>query len=157
MIAHVSLNDQPIRALLEQPNVAVVSTHNADGSILSTIAWINAEGERARRQQRGRPQVADEPRSATPTSRSSCTRPTTHTSYVEVRGTATVDDGADEHIDALTQKYMDQDKYPFRAPGEERIKFTIAAGARPATRSRASVATVALVGVATPVRVALVM
>ena len=53
-------------------------------------------------------------------------RPTTRCEYVEVRGTATVDDGADEHIDALTQKYINQDKYPFRAPGEERIKFTIA-------------------------------
>ena len=35
------------------------------------------------------------------------------------------DEGADEHINALTKKYIDQDEYPFRQPGEERVKFVI--------------------------------
>jgi len=35
-------------------------------------------------------------------------------------------EGADEHINALTKKYIGQDEYPFRQPGEERIKFVIA-------------------------------
>jgi hypothetical protein len=46
--------------------------------------------------------------------------------FVEIRGTATgTTDGADEHINALTKKYIDQDEYPFRQPGEQRIKFVI--------------------------------
>jgi len=46
--------------------------------------------------------------------------------YVEIRGTASAThEGADEHINALTKKYMGRDEYPFRAPGEERIKFVI--------------------------------
>jgi hypothetical protein len=46
--------------------------------------------------------------------------------YVEIRGRATATtDGADEHIDALSKKFIDQDEYPFRQPGEERIKFVI--------------------------------
>jgi hypothetical protein len=46
--------------------------------------------------------------------------------FVEIRGTATgTRDGADEHINALAKKYIGQDEYPFRQPGEERIKFTI--------------------------------
>ena len=47
-------------------------------------------------------------------------------SYVEIRGRATsTTEGADEHINALTKKYIGQDEYPFRQPGEERIKFVI--------------------------------
>ena len=46
--------------------------------------------------------------------------------YVEIRGTATASlDDADEHIDALAKKYTGQDEYPYRQPGEQRIKFTI--------------------------------
>ena len=120
-----SLNDQPIRALLEQPNVAIVSTHNADGSILSAIAWVNTEGdELAVNSAVGRKWPTNLQRD--PNVTVLVYPPDNPMEYVEVRGTATVDDGADEHIDALTQKYMNQDKYPFRAPGEERIKFTIA-------------------------------
>jgi hypothetical protein len=46
--------------------------------------------------------------------------------YVEIRGRASATtEGADEHINALTKKYIGQDEYPFRQPGEERIKFVI--------------------------------
>ena len=46
--------------------------------------------------------------------------------YVEIRGTAAgTEEGADEHINALTKKYINQDEYPFRQPGEQRIKFVI--------------------------------
>ena len=34
-------------------------------------------------------------------------------------------DGADEHIDALAKKYLDKDRYPFRAPGEVRVMYKI--------------------------------
>ena len=121
-----TLNDQAIRALLEQPNVAVVSTHNEDGTILSTVAWVNTEGdELAVNSAIGRKWPTNLQRD--PQVTVVIYPPENPYEYVEVRGTATATrDGADEHIDALTQKYMNQDKYPFRAPGEERIKFTIA-------------------------------
>jgi hypothetical protein len=32
---------------------------------------------------------------------------------------------ADEHIDAMAKKYLDRDAYPFREPGEERVKVRI--------------------------------
>ncbi len=37
------LHDQPVQELLEQPNYAVVSTLNEDGSIHNTIVWVSAE------------------------------------------------------------------------------------------------------------------
>jgi len=42
---------------------------------------------------------------------------------VLIRGKAVelTHDGADEHIDALANRYMGVDKYPLRQPGEERV------------------------------------
>ena len=34
--------------------------------------------------------------------------------------------GADAHIDSLAQKYLGQDKYPYRKPGEVRVIYKIA-------------------------------
>ena len=38
-----SLNDNEVKALLEAPNYAVISTKHPDGSILSTVVWISLE------------------------------------------------------------------------------------------------------------------
>ena len=47
--------------------------------------------------------------------------------YVEVRGTVTsiTQDGADDHINAMAKKYLGQDVYPFRQPGEQRVLYKI--------------------------------
>lgn len=47
--------------------------------------------------------------------------------YVQVRGQVARihEEGADAHIDFLAQKYLGQDRYPFRRPGEERIIYEI--------------------------------
>jgi PPOX class probable F420-dependent enzyme len=33
--------------------------------------------------------------------------------------------GAEEHIDEMAKKYLGQDKYPFRQPGEQRVLYKI--------------------------------
>jgi PPOX class probable F420-dependent enzyme len=47
--------------------------------------------------------------------------------YLQVRGRVlnVTEDGADTHIDSLAKKYLGQDKYPFRQPGDVRIKCEI--------------------------------
>jgi PPOX class probable F420-dependent enzyme len=120
-----SLNDQAVRELLEQPNCAVISTLNEDGSILDTVVWINAEnGAVAVNSAKGRKWPANldrDPRVTVLVYEGS-----NPYNYVEIRGRASATtEGADEHINALTKKYMGQDEYPFRQPGEERIKFVI--------------------------------
>ena len=35
-------------------------------------------------------------------------------------------EGADDHIDELAQKYLGVERYPFRQPGQVRVKVTIA-------------------------------
>ena len=43
-------------------------------------------------------------------------------SYLVVHGTASLSDaGADAHIDKLTKRFIGQDKYPYRQPGEKRV------------------------------------
>ena len=47
--------------------------------------------------------------------------------YVEVRGRVKeiTQTGSDEHINAMAKKYLGQDLYPFRQPGEERVLYKI--------------------------------
>ena len=47
--------------------------------------------------------------------------------YLQVRGTVKhmTEQGADAHIDALAKKYLGQDKYPYRRPGEVRQIYEI--------------------------------
>jgi PPOX class probable F420-dependent enzyme len=47
--------------------------------------------------------------------------------YIQVRGRVRriTENGADAHIDALAKKYLGQDKYPWRRPGETRVTYEI--------------------------------
>jgi PPOX class probable F420-dependent enzyme len=47
--------------------------------------------------------------------------------YVGIRGpvVSETENGADAHIDSLAKKYINQDKYPFRQPGEVRVTYEI--------------------------------
>lgn len=47
--------------------------------------------------------------------------------YVGIRGpvVSESENGADAHIDSLAKKYLGQDKYPFRQPGEVRVTYEI--------------------------------
>jgi PPOX class probable F420-dependent enzyme len=47
--------------------------------------------------------------------------------HFSIRGRVTEisEQGADEHIDKLSKKYLDQDRYPYRGPGEVRVIYKI--------------------------------
>ena len=47
--------------------------------------------------------------------------------YLEVRGRVAeiTEKGADAHIDKMAKKYLNQDKYPGRQPGEVRVLYKI--------------------------------
>jgi PPOX class probable F420-dependent enzyme len=120
-----TLSDSEVSKLLSEPNYAVVSTFNQDGSILSTIVWISVEdGTVAVNSAKGRRWPSNLERDSRITAL--VYEAGNPYNYVEIRGRATgTTDGADEHINALTKKYINQDEYPFRQPGEQRIKFVI--------------------------------
>jgi len=121
-----TLNDSEVQKLLSEPNHAVVSTINPDGSVLSTIVWISDDdGTVAVNSAEGRKWPTNLERD--PRITALVYEDGNPYNYVEIRGTASGStEGADEHINALTKKYIGQDEYPFRQPGEQRIKFVIA-------------------------------
>ena len=47
--------------------------------------------------------------------------------YVEIRGKLVEQtrEGADEHINRMAKKYLGEDEYPFRQPGEQRVIIRI--------------------------------
>jgi PPOX class probable F420-dependent enzyme len=115
----------PARELLDSKNHAVVSTLNENGSIHSTVVWVNVEdGVVAVNSAVGRKwpkNLERDPRITVTVYDES-----NPYEYVEIRGTASgTTDGADGHIDRLAKKYLDADSYPFRQPGEQRIKFVV--------------------------------
>jgi PPOX class probable F420-dependent enzyme len=115
----------PAQQLLESRNHAVVSTLNENGSIHSTVVWANIEdGVVAVNSAVGRKWPKNLERN--PTITVTVYDESNPYEYVEIRGTAsgTLED-ADGHIDRLAKKYMDADSYPFRQPGEQRIKFVV--------------------------------
>lgn len=120
-----TLDDPSVRELLEKPNYAVISTSNPDGSVHSAVVWISAQdGTVAVNSAVGRvwPSNLDrDPRATVLVQEAG-----NPYNYVELRGDATgTIDGADEHIDSLAKKYIGKDTYPYRQPGEQRIKYVI--------------------------------
>ncbi len=125
LMAMASITDPEVRELLEKPNYAVVSTHNEDDSILSTITWVDTEdGNVAINSALGRKWPTNLQRD--PRVTLLIQEAGNPYNYVEVRGQAeSTTEGADEHINRLSKKFIDQDEYPYRQPGEQRIKFVI--------------------------------
>jgi PPOX class probable F420-dependent enzyme len=103
-------------------NWGTVVTLREDGSPHATPVWIDTDGEnvlfntavgRAKeRHLRADPRVAVTVLPAEDQ----------QSGYVTVSGTAEItEEGAFDHIDKLAKKYIDEDKYPFLQPGEQRV------------------------------------
>ena len=117
-----TLDDPGVKALLDKPNHAVISTINQDGSVRSTIVWLNVEdGKIALNSARGRGWPTNLERD--PRATLLLLNEDNPYEYVEIRGGGTEAEGADEHIDTLAQKYIDQDKYPWSQPGDVRVNL----------------------------------
>jgi len=112
--------------LLEKKAFAHLGTIMKDGSPQVTPVWFDHDGTHIRinsakgrwkdKNMRTRPQVA-----------LSILDPDNSYRYMQIRGKVVdvTETGADAHIDSLAKKYLDQDKYPFRQPGEERVIYKI--------------------------------
>lgn len=119
------LGDEGVRRLLEQKNHAVVSTLNDDGSVHSTVVWVDVEdGRLAVNSAVGRKWPTNLQRD--PTITVVVYDESNPYDYVEVRGRAVGrTEGADAHIDRLAKRYLGVDAYPYRTPEEQRITFLV--------------------------------
>jgi PPOX class probable F420-dependent enzyme len=106
---------------------ASLATINADGTPQVTPVWFDWDGSRIRiNTAKGR--VKDKNLRRTPAVALTIMDPDNPYRYVQVKGrvAAVTESGAAAHIDALAKKYLGQDRYPYRNPGEARVTFTIA-------------------------------
>ncbi len=118
------LNHEGVRELLSAPNHAVLSSHNPDGTILSTVVWIDyVDGDLAVNSAVGRQWPSNLDREGRVTVLVMDQQNPYH--FAEIRGTVTgTVDGAVDHIHSLAHKYIGQD-YPWLGPDEQRKKFII--------------------------------
>ncbi|MGH8991042.1 MAG: PPOX class F420-dependent oxidoreductase [Acidimicrobiia bacterium] len=107
--------------LLREPHIAVLSTVMADGSPHSTPVWVDTDGDDVlfnivKGRQKHRNLERDGRVSVT------VVDPANPYRVFVARGRAAlVDEGADDHIDALSLKYLGLAKYPMHRPGWERV------------------------------------
>ena len=108
--------------LLRAKNFAHVGTLRADGSVQVAPTWVDVQD--------GRPAINSAEGRAWPRNLERDPRITLEVQnlenpyeYVEIRGRVAeiTREGADEHIDSLAKKYLGQDQYPYRQPGEHRV------------------------------------
>jgi PPOX class probable F420-dependent enzyme len=114
------------RELLEGRNFCIVGTLRGDGTIHATPVWVDiADGQPVLNTAEGR----QWPRNLERDPRVTLTVPNLENpyEYVEIRGRVArrTHEGADEHIDALAKKYLGQDEYPYRQPGEQRVMISV--------------------------------
>ena len=113
------------RAFLEQPFVAVVTDLRPDGSPHSTVVWVDVDDEGASFNTAW-PRV--KPRNLADDSRVSLTviDPGDPYRWLVVEGRATlVDDGANDQIDRLSEKYTGRERYASHREGETRVTVRI--------------------------------
>lgn len=119
--------DDRDRELLSARNFCHVSTTREDGTIHTVPIWVDVEGDEVL--------LNTEANRAWPRN----LRRTGHTTltilnhenpyeYLTLTGHVAdeTQDGALEHIDAMAQKYIGQEKYPFHQDGDVRVIFRIA-------------------------------
>jgi PPOX class probable F420-dependent enzyme len=112
----------------EKKAFAHLATVLPDGSPHVTPMWFDYDGTHFRfNSARGRVKVGNMARSSRVAF--SIMDPANAYRYVTVRGRVveTTEAGADGHIDALARKYLGQDRYPWRGPGEVRVMYKVQA------------------------------
>lgn len=117
---------EAVREILEKKSFVHLATVMEDGSPQVSPVWIEIEGEQiVVNSAKGR--VKDRNMRADSRVALSATDPDNPYRSLMIRGRVTkiTEDGADDHIDALAKKYLNEDKYPFRSPDEVRVKYYI--------------------------------
>jgi len=108
--------------LFKKQAFANLATLNADGSPQVTPVWVDFDGANiVVNTARGR--VKDKNLRREKRVALTILDPENPYRYLGVQGRVVemTEQGADAHIDQMAKKYLNKDKYPFRAPGEVRV------------------------------------
>lgn len=112
--------------LFQKKAFAHLATIGTDGSPQVTPVWCDFDGTHIRfNTAKGR--VKDKNLRRNPKVALAIQDPENPYRYIQVRGRVAeiMEQGADTHLDSLAKKYINQDKYPWRKPGEVRVMYKI--------------------------------
>jgi len=112
--------------LLEKPAFGNLGTLMKDGSPQVTPVWVDYDGKHVRvNSAKGR--VKDINMRRDPHVSIAIQDPANPYRYLEIRGKVVeiTENGADDHINKLSKKYLNNSVYPFRKPGEVRVTYKI--------------------------------
>ena len=125
-MASTTIPEKFLPVLTEKKALAHLATLMPDGSPQVTPVWFLYEkGKFLVNTARGR--VKDRNIKQNARVALSIVDPDNAYAHLAVRGKiiSATEEGADASIDALAKKYLGQDKYPFRQPGEVRVIYEI--------------------------------
>jgi PPOX class probable F420-dependent enzyme len=114
------------RDLFDKKAFAHLATIMPDGTPQVTPVWVDYDGKHVLvNSARGRQKDKNMERNSSVAL--SIMDPDNPYRYLEVRGRIAeiTEEGADEHIDKMAKKYLGQDRYPGRSPGEVRVLYKI--------------------------------
>jgi PPOX class probable F420-dependent enzyme len=117
---------EEFKDILGKRGFAHLATVMPDGSPQVTPVWFDFDGDHLRiNSAKGR--LKDKNMRRDKRVALSIQDPDNPYRYLEIRGDVVdvTESGADAHIDSLAKKYLDKDRYPFRAPGEVRVTYKI--------------------------------
>ena len=120
---------ETFKDILDKRAFAHLATRMQDGSPQVTPVWCDFDGTHIRiNSAKGR--LKDKNMRREKRVALSIQDPDNAYRYIAIRGEVVeiTENGADAHIDALAKKYLDKDRYPFRAPGEVRVIYKIRPG-----------------------------
>jgi PPOX class probable F420-dependent enzyme len=125
-MATTTIPDTFLPVLTQKKALAHLATVMPDGSPQVTPVWfLYKDGKFSVNTARGR--VKDRNMTKNARVAFSIVDPDNPYAHIAVRGTIVraTEEGADASIDALAKKYLGQDTYPFRRPGEVRVIYEI--------------------------------
>ena len=125
-MAKTTIPDKFMPVMTQKKSFAHLATLMPDGSPQVTPVWFDyTDGKIRVNTARGR--IKDKNMGQSAKVALSIMDPDNPYSHIAIRGTVTkvTEDGADDHIDSLAQKYLGQPKYPFRSANEKRVIYEI--------------------------------
>ena len=125
-MAKTTIPEKFLPVLTEKKALAYLGTVMPDGSPQVTPVWIDYKDGRLRvNTAKGRVKARNM-KQGSPVALV-ILDPDNPYRHLQVRGRVSrvTEDGADAHIDSLAKKYLGQDKYPYRQPGEVRVIYEI--------------------------------
>jgi PPOX class probable F420-dependent enzyme len=122
----VAIPEQYLDLLQQKKALANLATVMPDGSPQVTPVWFDYKGGLVRvNSAKGRVKTRNMSEGARVAV--AIVDPENPYRYIQIRGRVArvTEQGASEHIDSLSKKYLGKDKYPFGQPGEVRVTFEI--------------------------------